>query len=151
MADLAKQTVEAFTRLGRTIGTAESLTGGMMAAQIASVSGASAVLMGGIVAYDPRVKHEVLHVEQKVLDIINQEMPVTYVDENHINVGGRIHKCSGPRIHVPNTGNIENFKLLPHLIHDPFKRRYLLVGCVGENSEELLQSLDIMRQHPAWD
>ena len=34
MADLAKQTVEAFTRLGRTIGTAESLTGGMMAAHI---------------------------------------------------------------------------------------------------------------------
>ena len=93
----------------------------------------------------------IAELEKKVQDIIDQEMPVTYVDENHINVGGRIHKCSGPRIHVPNTGHIENFKLLPHLIHDPFKRRYLLVGCVGENSEELLQSLDRMRQHPAWD
>ena len=68
-----------------------------------------------------------------------------------ISVGGNIQKCSGPRIHVAHTGQVENFHLLPQLIHDPFKRRYLLVGCVGENSEELLKSLDMMRQHPAWD
>ena len=84
-------------------------------------------------------------------DIIDQDLPITYVDENHISVGGNILKCNGPRIHVSHTGQVENFHLLPQLIHDPFKRRYLLVGCVGENSEELLKSLDMMRQHPAWD
>ena len=94
---------------------------------------------------------DVAELEKKVLDIIDQQLPVTYVDERHISVGGQVHICNGPRIHVPNTGNVENFKLLPHLIHDPFKRRYLLVGCVGENSEELLNTLDIMRQRPAWD
>ena len=78
-------------------------------------------------------------------------LKITYVDEKHISVGGQIHVCNGPRIHVPNSSHVENFKLLPHLIHDPFKRRYLLVGCVGENSEELLNELDKMRQHPAWD
>ena len=93
----------------------------------------------------------IAQLEKKVQDIIDQQLPVTYVDENHISVGRQVHQCSGPRIHVPNTGHIENFKLLPHLIHDPFKRRYLLVGCVGENSEELLNTLDRMRQHPAWD
>lgn len=94
---------------------------------------------------------DIIELEAKVKQIISQNLPVTYVDENHINVGGKIHKCSGPRIHVHHTGQVENFNLLPHLIHDPFKRRYLLVGCVGENSDELLRSLDIMRQHPAWD
>ena len=94
---------------------------------------------------------DIVELEAKVKQIISQNLPVTYVDENHINVGGKIHKCSGPRIHVHHTGQVENFNLLPHLIHDPFKRRYLLVGCVGENSDELLRSLDIMRQHPAWD
>ena len=94
---------------------------------------------------------DIAELEKKVLDIIDQELPVTYVDETHINVGGKVHKCNGPRIHVPNTGHIENLHILPHLIHDPIKRRYLLIGCVGENSEELLKTLDIMRQRPAWD
>ena len=94
---------------------------------------------------------DIAELEKKVLDIIDQELPVTYVDETHINVGGKVHKCNGPRIHVPNTGHIENLHILPHLIYDPIKRRYLLIGCVGENSEELLKSLDMMRQHPAWD
>ena len=94
---------------------------------------------------------DIAELEKKVLNIIAQELPVTYVDEHHINVGGKIHKCNGPRIHVPNTGHIENLHILPHFIHDPLKRRYLLIGCVGEHSEELLKSLDIMRQRPAWD
>lgn len=94
---------------------------------------------------------DIAELEKKVLDIIAQELPVTYVDETHINVGGKIHKCNGPRIHVPNTGHIENLHILPHLIYDPIKRRYLLIGCVGENSDELLKSLDLMRQRPAWD
>ena len=37
-----------------------------------------------------------------------------------------------------------------HLMYDKFKRRYLLVGCVGEKSDELLEKLDIKRQQPGW-
>ena len=55
------------------------------------------------------------------------------------------------RIHVHRTGQVENLKLLPHLLYDEFKHRYLLVGCVGEKSDELLKSLDIYRQRPGWD
>jgi len=69
MADTAARLVKVFTAKALTLGTAESLTGGMIAAEIASVSGASAVLMGGVVAYDPHVKHEVLGVEQTVIDV----------------------------------------------------------------------------------
>lgn len=94
---------------------------------------------------------DIAQLESKVKDIISQELPVTYVDENHISVGGQLHKCSGPRIHVHHTGQVENLHLLPHLIYDPFKRRYLLVGCVGENSDELLKTLDVMQQRPGWD
>ena len=70
MADAARVLVETFGPKGLTFGTAESLTGGMIAAKVASVSGASAVLMGGVVAYDPRVKHEVLGVDQAVIDAV---------------------------------------------------------------------------------
>jgi len=73
MADLNRastEVVRAFLEKGMTLGTAESLTGGMIAASVASVSGASAVLMGGVVSYDARVKHEVLDVEQSVIDTV---------------------------------------------------------------------------------
>jgi len=73
MADLARvsaEVVRVFLEKGLTLGTAESLTGGMIAASVASVSGASAVLMGGVVSYDARVKHEVLGVEQAVIDTV---------------------------------------------------------------------------------
>ena len=73
MADLASvsaQVVRSFLEKGLTLGTAESLTGGMIAASVAGVSGASAVLMGGVVSYDARVKHELLGVEQQVIDTV---------------------------------------------------------------------------------
>ena len=73
MADLntiSAEVVRAFLDRGMTLGTAESLTGGMIAASVAGVSGASAVLMGGVVSYDARVKHELLGVEQAIIDTV---------------------------------------------------------------------------------
>lgn len=64
----ARQIVESFSEKGATLGTAESLTAGMIAAAVADISGASAVLMGGIVSYDPKVKRDVLGVSQVVID-----------------------------------------------------------------------------------
>ena len=67
-SSLAPQVVRQFTEKGLTLGTAESLTAGLIAATVADVSGASAVLMGGVVSYDPRVKRELLGVPQSVID-----------------------------------------------------------------------------------
>lgn len=69
-SSLAPQVVRQFTEKGLTLGTAESLTAGLIAATVADVSGASAVLMGGVVSYDPHVKHEVLGVSQEVIDTV---------------------------------------------------------------------------------
>ena len=67
LKQISEQVVARFGAAHRTLGTAESLTGGMIASSVADVSGASAVLMGGVVSYDPRVKHEVLGVSQQVI------------------------------------------------------------------------------------
>ena len=107
----------------------------------------------GFALYFPETKPDldIVELEKKVNEVISQDLPVTYVDDHHIRVGNILQKCTGPRIHVSSTGKIENFKLLHHFIYDRFKRRYLLVGCVGEKSDEILASLDLRRQRPGWD
>lgn len=107
----------------------------------------------GFAIYFPDTKpsFDIKEVEAKVNDIIRQDVPITYVDDTHIQIGDYLQQCDGPRFHVHRTGQIEGFRLMDHLIYDRFKRRYLLVGCVGENSDELLKKLDIQRQRPGWN
>ena len=47
---------------GHTIGTAESMTGGMLTARLTAVPGSSAVVRGGLVAYDSELKQKLLGV-----------------------------------------------------------------------------------------
>lgn len=47
---------------GLTLGLAESCTGGMIAARVTDIPGSSAYFAGGVVAYDNRVKENVLFV-----------------------------------------------------------------------------------------
>ena len=53
---------------GKTLVTAESLTGGGIGAALTSVSGSSAVYKGGIISYTNAVKNRILGVPQEVLD-----------------------------------------------------------------------------------
>ena len=55
---------------GRTLATAESLTGGGIGAALTSVSGASAVYVGGIVSYVNRVKRDQLGVSDEILNTL---------------------------------------------------------------------------------
>lgn len=50
-----------------TVGTAESLTAGMVAATIAEIPGASAMLQGGVIAYQNSVKEKQLGVSAELL------------------------------------------------------------------------------------
>lgn len=51
----------------RSIGAAESLTGGMFTEKLISVEGASEVCKGGLVCYDTKVKENVLHVSSDTI------------------------------------------------------------------------------------
>lgn len=55
------------TLRGRTLATAESLTGGGIGALLTSVPGASAVFKGGVISYANEVKREVLGVPKAYL------------------------------------------------------------------------------------
>lgn len=52
---------------GRTLATAESLTGGGIGAVLTGVPGSSAVFMGGVISYTDQVKHDLLGVDAELL------------------------------------------------------------------------------------
>lgn len=61
--------LSALGRRGWTLGVAESLTGGALCAELVSIPGASAVLLGGVVAYATPVKATVLGVDAELLAV----------------------------------------------------------------------------------
>ncbi|WP_018156371.1 CinA family protein [Demetria terragena] len=64
---LPDRVVRALIVRGETVGMAESLTGGLVCAALTDISGASATVRGGIVAYATDVKADVLGVDAQVL------------------------------------------------------------------------------------
>ncbi|MDP9372770.1 MAG: nicotinamide-nucleotide amidohydrolase family protein, partial [Chloroflexota bacterium] len=53
---------------GLTLATAESCTGGAVAAALTAVAGSSGYFPGGVVAYSPEAKERLLGVPRAVLD-----------------------------------------------------------------------------------
>jgi len=63
----AADLVAVLTRRGLTIAVAESLTGGLLVAELIAVPGASVVVRGGVVAYATDLKAELLGVDADLL------------------------------------------------------------------------------------
>ena len=61
------EVIETLIERRLTIAVAESLTGGLLVAELIKTPGASAVVRGGIVAYDTRLKHSLLGVDAGLL------------------------------------------------------------------------------------
>lgn len=59
--------VESFVKRGQTLGTAESCTGGLFAATLASIPGISTFYQGTIVSYANQVKSNLLGVSEEAL------------------------------------------------------------------------------------
>ncbi len=65
---LARLVLDRARELGVTLGSAESCTGGMIAAAITAIPGSSDSFVGGVVSYWVDVKERVLGVEGRIID-----------------------------------------------------------------------------------
>ncbi|MFE7898769.1 CinA family protein [Streptomyces sp. NPDC057424] len=67
MSSTATDVVRLLTVKGETLAVAESLTGGLVAAELTSVPGASKVFRGSVTAYATDLKHDLLGVDAPLL------------------------------------------------------------------------------------
>ena len=76
--ELAERVIAKARQSGRTVATGESLTAGWVASALASVPGASAVLRGGVIAYQPDLKRDVLGVTEEALShgLVSEEVAI---------------------------------------------------------------------------
>ena len=65
--DLAYELIQKLGQRHLTISVAESLTGGLVAASLTQIPGASAVFKGGIIAYGDEIKQQVLKVDSALI------------------------------------------------------------------------------------
>lgn len=95
------------------------------------------VYRGFVLEYPLMLDADLKEVEEQVKTIIKEGTTVCYSDEDHISIGDDVWVCTGPRTHVKNTEEIENFRLLPEYKYDPKTKTYLIIGLVGPESEVL--------------
>lgn len=64
----AERVIAILREKGKTVATAESCTGGLLGKLLTDISGSSAVYPGGIISYCNEIKHDILNVDQEILD-----------------------------------------------------------------------------------
>lgn len=92
---------------------------------------------GFVLEYPMEIDVNLKEVEKKVKAIIDEGVNVCYSDEGHIHIGDVSWACTGPRTHVRNTEDIENFRLFHEYKFDPKSETYLIIGLVGPINENL--------------
>ena len=68
MCELAEQVLNAFKAAGKMLATAESCTGGMVAAALTDIAGSSAVVERGFVTYSNRGKAQLLGIDPALIE-----------------------------------------------------------------------------------
>ena len=117
--------------------TAEDLVERFLDARSYTRYAHSEVRHGFVLEFENCPQIDLDELEKWVGKKIAQDVPVNYMDEGHIRFGDKPHRCTGPRMHVASTGQIENFRMLKEYRFDPIAEKYLMVGLVGEPAEDM--------------
>jgi len=73
---------------------------------------------------------------------LSENLPVHYLDETHIRIGDSVTLCTGPRLHLQNTSEVEGFSLVKGFVRDEKTDTYCLVGilCPAEERADTLRN-----------
>jgi hypothetical protein len=91
----------------------------------------SDVRHGFIIGFPKKPEPDLQELEDKVNALIEADVSIRPDKGDYIRVGEDKVYCTGKRIHVKTSSEIENFRLVKQYVYDPHSRQYLLVGIVG--------------------
>lgn len=101
--DLAKDVLESFAKKGWSLGSVESLTGGLFSSTICSIPGASRVYKGSIISYANEVKENLAHVKDETIRTygvvskeVAEEMALGGLEALNVNVAVSFTGNAGP-------------------------------------------------------
>lgn len=115
--------------------SAEDLTAMVLAEmEISKPDDHSDIRHGFILEFEEHPDINLDEVERKVLDLIAANEIIKYQDEHKIKIGGVEWGCTGPRLHVCRTGDIEGYRLLKDFKCDPISNLYAVAGLVGNDA-----------------
>lgn len=109
----------------------------------------SDVRHGFVLEFENKPEVDLYELERKVKELIAQDLPVSYYDETHVQIGDIVLECLGPRMHVGSTGKIEDFSLVKDYPLDPRNGYYMLVGLIGKHKSENMSDfnrIDVKQQ-----
>ena len=98
---------------------------------------------GYVLEFSQKPDIDILDLEKKVNRYIDDQLDISFIDDCHIRIGDKErYHCTGPRIHVRNTGEIKNFQLVKEYKFDPISKVWALVGLVGQKRAVDLNDLN---------
>ena len=93
---------------------------------------------GFVLNFPKKLEIDLEEVEGEVRKLINNNLSVSYYDDEHIQIGDNIViPCTGPRIHVRNTSEIEDFRLIKEFKYDPETNKHCIIGLIGRKIREI--------------
>jgi hypothetical protein len=105
----------------------------------------SDVRHGFIFSFQEKPDIDISVLEAKTAALISEDIPISFLDDNHIMIGEVAFNCSFPRNHVQSTGDIKKLVFGKELLKEPITERYLLVGVVGDWLGEEISELNKIR------
>lgn len=129
--------------------TAEDLTGYILEKQFGfeHIEGHNDVKHGFVLEFDTRPNIDIQNLENRTKELIKEGLDVCYVDDNHISIDNDRFECTGPRIHLKNTADIEHFHLVKELRYNPMTKCYALIGIIGIEEEINISELNSFKHH----
>jgi hypothetical protein len=108
----------------------------------------SDVKHGFVIKFDEPPEISIDELEQKVLKVIAQDVPIASAGENRITIGDWNLHCTGIRTHVKRSGQIENFHLVRKFLYDELNKVHLLIGTVGKRESAGLEEIGYISDRP---
>ncbi len=124
--------------------SAEDITGKLLRDEFGfdKIKEYSDVRRGFVLEFSEKPEIDLYELERKVLEIIKQDVEISYCDDHSIIIDNETYKCTGPRIHVKSTSEIKEYHLVKECKYNPLTKVYSLIGTVGKSQPTAIEDFN---------